>query len=170
MRNKILIILFIIGIALLGGFYYSYSMQIKEYSDNNFKINYDNTWKVKDNDNKLVLEHKKSHSIVKIQYKKLEDNYIDIPLSDLISDIMLSIEKQNTGYTLISSANITDKYEAYSFLYEYDMKQVLVNVYKKDSKLIVAFYEADSEYYDIVLDSVDTMFETLEIITGEKVN
>ena len=153
MKKKwLIIILLLLGLAILGGFYYSYSIQIKEYNNRNFKISYDNTWKVLDDKNVL------------------SDNYIDTPLSDLISDIMDSIEEQNKEYELISSANITDKYEAYSFLYEYDMEQALVNIYKKDSKLIIVYYEANSEYYDIVLDSVDSMLDSLEIITGEKVN
>ncbi len=170
MKKKWLIVVLLLGLAILGGFYYSYSMQIKEYNNRNFKISYDNTWKVLDDKNVLSLEHKKSHSKVKVQCKILADNYIDTPLSDLISDIMDSIEEQNKEYELISSANITDKYEAYSFLYEYDMEQALVNIYKKDSKLIIVYYEANSEYYDIVLDSVDSMLDSLEIITGEKVN
>lgn len=170
MKKKVLIILFILGIAVLGGFYFSYSMQIKEYGNDNFKISYDSTWKVLDNKDELFLEHKRSHSIFKVQCKILDDNYIDTPLGDLIGDIIDSVEKQNIGYQLISSANITDKYEAYSFLYEKNMKQALVNVYKKDTKLIIVFYEANSEYYDIVLDSVDTILDSLEIITGEKVN
>ena len=170
MKKTWLIILFILGIAVLGGLYYSYSMQIKEYNSDNFTISYDSTWKVLDNKESLTLEHKKSHSKVKIQCKILENNYIDTTLSDLIGDIIDSIEKQNIGYQLINSANITDKYEAYSFLYEKDMEQALVNVYKKDNKLVIVYYEANSEYYDIVLDSVDTMLSTLEIITGEKVN
>lgn len=170
MKKKWLIILFILGIAVLGGVYYSYSIQIKGYDNNNFKISYDSTWKVIEKKESLVLEHKKSKGIVKVQCKILDTNYINTPLSDLISDIINSVEEQNKGYELISSANITDKYEAYSFLYENNMKQALVNVYKKDNKLIIAFYEANSEYFDIGLDSVDTMFNTLEIMTGEKVN
>ena len=51
-----------------------------------------------------------------------------------------------------------------------DFKSWMKNIYKKDNKLIVVYYEADSECYDIVLDSVDSILRTLEIYTGEKVN
>ena len=44
-----------------------------------------------------------------------------------------------------------------------DKEQVLVNVYKKGNKLVIAYYQADSEVYDIVLDSVDTILSSLEI-------
>jgi hypothetical protein len=43
------------------------------------------------------------------------------------------------------------------------MEQVLVNVYKKNDKLVIAYYQADSESYDVVLDSVDTILNSLEI-------
>ena len=66
--------------------------------------------------------------------------------------------------------NPSNKYESYSFLYEKGMEQVLVNIYKKDNKLVIAYYKANSEYYDIVLDSVDIILDSLEIISGEKVN
>ena len=95
MKKKwLLILLFVLGVAALGGLYHSYSMKIKAYDNDNFKISYDSTWKIKDEDNGLTLEHKKSHSIVRIQCKILDTNYIDTPLSDLISDIIDSIEKQ----------------------------------------------------------------------------
>jgi hypothetical protein len=64
----------------------------------------------------------------------------------------------------------SDKYQSYSYLYENESNQVLVNVYKKDTKVIITYYEASNEYYDIVLDSVDTILDSLIIVSGEKVN
>ena len=82
----------------------------------------------------------------------------------LIQDIMYSIEQQNKDYKLINmSDEAKSDYEVYSYLYEKDMEQVLINVYKKGSKLVIAYYQADSEVYDIVLDSVDTIFASLRI-------
>ena len=77
---------------------------------------------------------------------------------------MYSIEQQNKDYKLINmSDEAKSDYEVYSYLYEKDMEQVLINVYKKGSKLVIAYYQADSEVYDIVLDSVDTIFASLRI-------
>ena len=67
-------------------------------------------------------------------------------------------------------SNTSDKYEAFSYLYENKTDQVLVKILKKDAVLIIAYYESNSEYYDIVLDSVDTILDSVEIISGEKVN
>lgn len=172
MKKRIIILgLIIIGIGSLIGIYFSYSIRVKEFSNTNFKIKYDSTWKVISEGANLKLEHKKSGSVFEIQCKVLDDNYIDTKLEDLTMDILDSIEKQNEGYYMIDNQMIDNKnYEGFSYLYEKDMEQALVNLYKKDNKLVIVYYVANSEYYDIVLDSVDTMLESLEILTGEKVN
>ena len=139
-----------------------------EYKNDNYKIVYDSTWEVVENEKYLELKHKKTNSILKIQSKELDDAYIDTRLSLLIDDIMDSIIDQNTGYNLINYSKNDDRYDSYSYLYEKDDEQVLVNIYKKDRVLIIMYYSAQSDYFDIVLDSVDTMIDTLEIFVGEK--
>ena len=82
----------------------------------------------------------------------------------MAKDIIYGIEEQNKDYRLINMFDSpSDKYQSYSYLYENESNQVLVNVYKKDTKVIITYYEASNEYYDIVLDSVDTILNSLEI-------
>ncbi len=171
-RNKIIIlILCIILLVITFGVGYSIQVFTKNYENDNFIVEYDTTWKVLNSDNELKLEHKKSNAVLSIQCKVLDYNYIDTKLKDIINDIIYGIEQQNTEYKLINVEDSpSDIYESYSYLYEKDNEQVLVNVYKKDTKLIIVYYEADTKYYDIVLDSVDTILDSLEIISGEKVN
>ena len=170
-NSKIIIFLMIIGILTTIGVAFSLQIFIQKYENEFFKIEYDTTWKVLDKKEKLVLEHKTSKGILNIQNKKLEINFLDIPLKDIVSDIVYSIEKQNTDYKLINVGDSpSEKYESFSYLYENGNEQVLVNIYKKDNVLIVVYYQSNSEYYDIVLDSVDTILDSLEIISGEKVN
>ena len=72
------------------------------------------------------------------------------------------------------TVKLSDKHsdDDYSFVCidHYNGKGEWTNHNKKDNKVIVVYYEADSECYDIVLDSVDSILRTLEIYTGEKVN
>ena len=170
-RNNIILGLMIVGICLTIGVAFSLQISSNQYVSDNFIVSYDSTWKVLNNKDELLLEHKKSKAVLSIQCKELDYNYVDTKLKDIINDIVYGIEEQNTEYNLI---NIEDSpsslYESYSYLYEKDNEQVLVNVYKKDTKLIVVYYEASNDYYDIVLDSVDTILDSLEIISGEKVN
>ncbi|MBE6145628.1 MAG: hypothetical protein E7171_03305 [Firmicutes bacterium] len=160
-RFKIMVILFFIGFIVALGV--SYSVDMSKSKDGVFNVKYDSTWKLVSK-GEFTLKHKKTGSIISIQSKILEDNYVDTELKYLIQDIMYSIEEQNKDYKLINiSDDVDSKYEAYSYLYEKDMEQVLVNVYKKGNKLIIAYYQADSEVYDIVLDSVDTILDSLVI-------
>jgi hypothetical protein len=55
-------------------------------------------------------------------------------------------------------------------LYEDYSTQALVSIYKLDNKVIIVYYEAENEYFDIVLDSVETMLDSLVINVGERLS
>ena len=166
-----LIIIFVLGLIVTLGISFSLNVSTKSFENDDFSVNYDSTWKVKKNKNELLLEHNKSKSLLSIQSKNLEENYIDTKLDVIIMDILYDIESQNEGYNLISVMdNSSNNYECFSYLYEKDNEQVMVRVYKHNEKIIVIYYEAESKYFDIVLDSVDSILDSLEIYTGEEVN
>lgn len=168
--TKIMIVIMVLGLIVTFGIVSFSKIKIKEYESVNFNVKYDTTWKVEKIHKELRLKHKKTKAILSIQGKVIENNYIDTKLSDLIDDIIYGIEEQNKDYQLINMMESpSSKYDSYSYLYEKDMEQVLVNIYKKDNKVIIVYYQADSEYYDIVLDSVDSILNSLEIVSGEEV-
>jgi hypothetical protein len=167
-RDVVLLVVGFLVLLLAIGISYSSKVKIIEYKNEFFEIKYDTTWRAKSIKNELDLVHKKSNAKFKVQGKKLDDRYMDTKLVDIIDEILFSIESQNTDYKLINKIyDDNDNYENYSYLYENEMNQVLVSVYKKDNKLIIAYYEAQSEYFDIVLDSVDIMLDSLTIVLGE---
>lgn len=158
-KFKILILLLVVGIFVVLGFSYSNNND----SDGQFTVKYDNSWK-RSATEEFKLKHKKTGSILKIQSKVLEEKYVDTDLDEIVDDIIYSIEKQNEDYKLINMSKTDNKkYENYSYLYEKKKKQVLVSIYKKNNKIVIAYYQADSQIYDIVLDSVDTILNSLEI-------
>jgi len=162
MNKKVIIgivIVTVILLAVLGvTLYLNKRITTKDFKNEAFKITYDSTWKVTEDTKYLALQHNKTKSTIKIQYKMLDESFLDTNLSQIIDDLMDSIVDQNTGFN----------YDSFSYLYEKEKEQVLVRVYKKDCVLLVMYYSADSEVFDIVLDSVDTMLDTLEIYSGEK--
>ena len=164
---------FVIVLVLLFGIVcfisFSNSIKIKNVDNDNFKINYDSTWKLSNTNDGVLLIHKKSKATLDIKCKILDDTFIDTNLDDLIDDIMYSVKEQNSDYHLISiEEDINDKYDSCSYLYEKDNEQVLVNVYKKDTKLVIAYYSCESDYFDIVLDSVDFGVRRIIKKVGEK--
>ena len=125
-KVKIAIVLvLLIAIVLMICWILFSRVKIKEYSNSNFRVKYDTTWKVKDSKDELYLVHKKTNSELRIQCKVLESNYIDTSLDDIIDDVIYSIEKQNEGYDLINrSSGSNNKFESYSYLYEQEDKQM----------------------------------------------
>lgn len=167
-RDVVLLVVGFLCLLLVIGISYSSKVKLIEYKNDLFSIKYDTTWRVKSSKNELSLVHKKSNAVFRVQAKKIDDRYMDTKLADIIDEVLFSIESQNTDYKLINKIyNAEDKYENYSYLYENEMNQVLVSVYKKDNKLVIAYYEAQSEYFDIVLDSVDMMLDSITIVLGE---
>lgn len=163
MDKKIVGLLLVLIVITIFIIIFNKGIKYYEFSNNDFSIKYDSTWKIK-NKNDFMLVHKKSKSTLNIKCKLLDDNNIDTELSEIVNNVIYSIGKQNSDYKLISS-DVLDN--GYSYLYENDSNNVLVNVYKKDKKLIIVYYEANIDYYDIVLDSVDAILDSLEIKVGE---
>lgn len=167
-RIVVIVILMIVSLLIIGKICSLNKNFVKNFSNEIFKVSYDSSWNVNKTKKEFKLLHKKTNSILNIQYKDLGNNYININLKDLISEIIYSIEKQNDDYKLINIVENNKKYESYSYLYESDDKQVLVNIYKKNTILLIAYYEADIKYFDIVLDSVDSILNSLEIFDNKR--
>ena len=172
MNKKIWLILGVVLVILTIGIvvFVKSSNGFKEVKTDDFVITYDSTWKKVKDKKGVTLKHKKTNSKISIQCKELDDNYLGVSLKDILPDIIYGIEEQNKNNNLINTFDSpSTEYESYSYLYEDNMDQALVNIYKKDNKVIIAYFSADSEVFDIVLDSVDEIFNSLEIKTGEEI-
>lgn len=158
------IIVLILSLLIVILYFNSKKVEIKNYQNDYYKIKYDTTWNLKNN----KLEHKKSKSRIKVNYKVLDQSYIDIELKDIINDLLYSIEKQNKDYEKIMQKKIDNPYEGYQVLYEDNDVQSLVTIYKKDNVLLFITFNADSEYFDILIDNVETILNSVEIYSGER--
>ncbi len=158
------IIVLILSLLIVILYFNSKKVELKNYQNDYYKIKYDTTWNLKNN----KLEHKKSKSRIKVNYKVLDQSYIDIELKDIINDLLYSIEKQNKDYEKIMQKKIDNPYEGYQVLYEDNDVQSLVTIYKKDNVLLFITFNADSEYFDILIDNVETILNSVEIYSGER--
>lgn len=158
------IIVLILSLLIVILYFNSKKVEIKNYQNDYYKIKYDTTWNLKND----KLEHKKSKSRIKVSYKVLDQSYIDIELKDIINDLLYSIEKQNKDYEKIMQKKIDNPYEGYQVLYEDNDVQSLVTIYKKDNVLLFITFNADSEYFDILIDNVETILNSVEIYSGER--
>lgn len=150
------------AIILLGiGCYFVINhSDIKNLSTTSYSLQYDKSWKIKKkSDDSILLKHS-SNSKLKIELLTVEDEYRYSSISDMIDEIIYSIESQNNSYQLISKKqdSITEnKYDGYKMLYENGTSQVMVTVFKRSDKLVLFTYEASNEYFDILLDSVQNI-------------
>lgn len=164
--KKILLPLLLVIVMVLGifGIIYFNRIKIKTYENELYSFKYDSTWKLERDDFNVLLVHKKSKATLNIKYRELENYFIDIQLKDIVNELVDGIIEQNDGYSLISFGGIvSNEMEGYSYLYEKDNEQALVNIYKKDKNLIIIYYVCKSNYFDIVLDSVDYMLSSFQM-------
>ena len=136
-------------------------------NQNNYSLQYDNTWKVKlKEDNQITLEHKKTKSTLNIIIHQLSDDEKYKSIDELFDNLLYNIEKQNENYNLLyrEKTNITqNNLEGYKILFESENAQAEILTYKQGEKLIVINYEALNEYFDILLDSANCIIDSFSI-------
>ena len=54
-------------------------------------------------------------------------------------------------------------------LYEKDEEECLVFIYKQDNIIIFVYYNTDTNYFDVTMDSYELIINSLKVYSGEKV-
>ncbi len=166
-KISVCVALVIIVIGILGIVYYSCNFsRIKEFSNDYYSFQYDNGWSInKKTEEKVLLKHGRNAKI-DIEIIELTDELKYSSIEDLIDEIVYNIENQNKSYKLLSKKDaIVSKYEykGFKLLYENNDSQVMSTVYKKSDKLIMINYEANIDYFDILLDSVQSVIYYFDV-------
>lgn len=170
-KLSVIIALLIIIVGIIGIIIFNLIFNkspIKNYENKYYLLQYDSGWSLKQkDDSKILLNHGKNAKL-NIEIITLENESKYASIDDLIEEIEYNIENQNSSYKLISKKDaMISKYEfkGYKLLFENENSQAMTYVYKKSDKLIMFNYEADNEYFDILLDSVHSIifnFDTKE--------
>ncbi len=155
-----------VGIGLLFLPRHQEMANIKELNEESYALNYDSTWDIKSKtENEIVLNHGNEGKIT-IQISTLIDDYRYATIDELIDEVLYTMQQQNPSYHLLAKKKdkITQyEFEGYKILYENETEQVMVTLYKTGDKLILIRYEADNDYFDILLDSVQSIVYHLTI-------
>lgn len=160
------VIILIVGSIILFSFLSKEEPSLIELDENNYYLSYDSTWKIDTKEKDTVILKHKSGSKVTIQLSKLTDEYSYATMDELIDELIYNIQQQNPNYKLLSKKQdkITKyEFDGYKILYENSKEQVMVHVYKKSDQLVIIRYEAENSYFDILLDSVQTIIYNLDI-------
>lgn len=162
-KYKIILFIFIIFIIIIGIYFFinpSKTISLLELKSDNYIFKYDTSWKIESEENNLIVLKHKSNSKLEIEILDLQEEYRYLSIDELLDDFLYDIEKQNSNYKLISKVkeSITKyKYDGYKLLYESDDRQAMVVVCKKGEQLIIFTYDSSSDYFDILLDSVNSI-------------
>lgn len=170
-NNKLVIIVMLItifiGCFFINILFHSHSsIKTKLYENEELIFKYDSSWHIASDDvNNIILSNSEKANLV-IKLLDLEDEYKYSEIEDLSQDLLYTINNQNKNYKLISKKEdkITGNlYDGYKMLYENEDRQVMVVVAKNLSQLIVFIYESENEYFDILLDSVQSIIYSFKI-------
>lgn len=137
----------------------------KHLNEKNYALTYDNTWKVKEK-RKDEIKLKHNNGEVNIQIKTITDDSKYATIDEFIDLLLYNFQKQNSSYKLLSKnlEKITkDALDGYKLFFEDNEKQVMITVFKKSDKIVVISFLADSDYFDILLASVDNIIYNLDI-------
>lgn len=160
------IILGVCAIVIYG--IYANKNPIKELATDSYSLEYNRAWKIKEKEeNKIVLEHN-TGSKVTIQVSELTNEYEYLEIDDFIDEIIYNIQSKNEEYKLLSTTEeelTENKFRGYKLLLENENnnEQTMVSTYKASNKLVTFIYEANNDYFDILLDSVDNIIYNFSV-------
>ena len=155
----------VVGLIVCYFCFSKHSLSILKYENDNYFFQYDNSWSLKEKEEMSVTLENDSSSIF-IQMILLDDIYQYKSLEEMKSQILRDLGKQNKDYHLLAEQFLKiskNYYEGYKILYEKENTQALVIVMKEREKLIFVCYEANSDYFDILIDSVEAILENFTI-------
>lgn len=136
------------------------NMSMYAFDNNYYDFNYDKTWQIKDKSDLSVSLNNKDKASLNIELINIDDEYKYSDLTDIIDDLLYTINSQNSNYKLISKKEdkVTKlEYSGYKLLYENDESQAMITILKNGDKVVVFNYEALNKYFDILLDSVQNI-------------
>lgn len=155
----IALIIVIIGTTLIFTLN-SKNMSMYAFDNNYYDFNYDKTWQIKDKSDLSVSLNNKDKASLNIELINIDDEYKYSDLTDIIDDLLYTINSQNSNYKLIfkKEDRVTKlEYSGYKLLYENDESQAMITILKNGDKVVVFNYEALNKYFDILLDSVQNI-------------
>ncbi|MBR2705247.1 MAG: hypothetical protein IKE91_07245 [Clostridia bacterium] len=158
----------------------SKGIQQEEFSNSNYSVKYDTTWKISESlDNEIVFVHNDTQSTIDISIADLDSNLYGKTLKQIAQNVKNKIEKEYPDYKCISE-HITylndDISEAYQLLFEDGKRQSLIQIGMYGYKVFISNYTAENQYFDILLDSVQTInanfkikYESVDMMDSRKI-
>lgn len=134
----------------------------KELSFNSTFINlkYSNSWNIETKEENLVSLTNNLDGKLSYMIKDVPTEYRTLDLVNLLDKIYNDIQDQNKDYKELAREKAIisqNNYEAYQILYENQdsKRQALMYVGKYNEKLFIIYFDSPTQYFDILIDSVE---------------
>ncbi len=165
---SIISLTFVISIVLLilWILIFKNTSRIRTFKNEYLSFEYDSSWTVSRNNKEVVSLTHSTKSFVDIKISKLATNYLNSDISSIVDEVKYDIEKQDSNYKLLKEEKkdiSKNKYNSYKMLYENGDSQSLVIVLRNKEYLYVINYTSNNEYFDILLDSFQTVLGSIEL-------
>ena len=162
----VLIIILMLGIGFILSFFYLLIFdKDSTFQNDYYLVSYDSSWHITKKDNNLLeLSHGKGTLTFNIL--ELTDNKVYYDIDSLIDDIKYDIEKNNNSYKLLSKDKVyitKNHFIGYTYLYENKNNNVKVSIYKDSKYIVIVSYEANKDYYDLLLDSANSIIYSFKL-------
>ena len=158
-------IIIIIGIVIF--LTNSKGIQQEEFSTNNYSVKYDTTWKIENSsDNEITFVHNDTQSTIDISIADLDSSLYGKTLKQIAQNVKDKVEKEYPDYKCISEHTTylnDDISEAYQLLFEDGKRQSLIQIGMYGYKVFISNYTSENKYFDILLDSVQTINSNFKI-------
>lgn len=137
-----------------------------EVSNNNYAINYDGTWNLKEQQqNYVLLSH--DGNTLEFLISQLTQEQKELKMEYLIQDIIQVIKKEHPEYQLITGNDklvTKEKYQGYTLLYENGDSQTMITIARKSDQLLLINYTATDESFDVLLDSAENVIYQFKLL------
>lgn len=131
-----------------------------------YETSYDTTWNISEKTDTSITFEYKDEAQLNIQMWDASAKYEYSSIDEIIDDIEYELKQQNKNYNLLSKQegkyNISDN-DCYKLLYENDDKTCMLIVYKDGKYVVSNTYEANSDYFDFLLDSSENIIYNFKI-------
>ena len=158
-------IIIIVGIVIF--LTSSKGIQQEEFSTKNYSVKYDTTWKIENSsDSEITFMHNDTQSTIDISITDLDSSLYGKTLKQIAQNVKDKVEKEYPNYKCISEHTTylnDDISEAYQLLFEDGKRQSLIQIGMYGYKVFISNYTAENKYFDILLDSVQTINSNFKI-------
>ena len=181
LKRAALVIAFIIIIVGIVIFLTnSKGIQQEEFSTKNYSVKYDTTWKIEStSDNDITFVHNDTQSTIDISIADLDSSLYGKTLKQIAQNVKDKVEKEYPNYKCISEHTTylnDDISEAYQLLFEDGKRQSLIQIGMYGYKVFISNYTSENKYFDILLDSVQTInsnfkikYESIDMMNSRKI-